>query len=66
MKTYRTYLAVRREFEREHRPAWRFSNLATLRALHAAWWFIENVPDDDPSRNDIFFDVRELVRAAHG
>ena len=38
----------------------------TRRALFAAWWFIENVTEDDPSRSDIFFVVRDLVHGAQG
>lgn len=34
------------------------------RALKATWWFIENVSEHDYRRNEIFFEVRELVRKA--
>ena len=27
------------------------------------WWFIENVTDDDPTRQDQFFALRERVRS---
>jgi hypothetical protein len=36
----------------------------TERALYAAWWFIENASDDAPDRTDVFFKLREIVRAA--
>lgn len=29
------------------------------------WWFIENVPQEDPSRHDQFFALRERVRKYH-
>lgn len=35
----------------------------THRALTALWWFTENVNDDTPDRSDVFFFVREIVRA---
>jgi hypothetical protein len=35
---------------------------ATHAALCSVWWFVENVPYDDPARNDIFFELREMVR----
>jgi hypothetical protein len=42
------------------------SNLPGLspvnRALQASWWFIENVPEDDWRRNEIYFELRSLVR----
>ncbi|WP_114944329.1 hypothetical protein [Microvirga calopogonii] len=42
------------------------SNLPDLspvnRALQATWWFIENVPQDDWRRNEIYFELRGLVR----
>ena len=42
------------------------SNLPGLspanRALQATWWFIENVPEDDWRRNEIYFELRSLVR----
>ena len=41
------------------RDAWE-----TRKALYAAWWFIENVGEDDPARTDIFFEVREIAREA--
>lgn len=28
----------------------------------ALWWFVENVPEDAPWRNDLFFRLRERVR----
>lgn len=34
------------------------------RGAYAAWWFIENVAQDDPARNDIFFELREIMRNA--
>lgn len=33
-------------------------------ALRAAFWYIENVGEDDPARTDIFFELRELMRGA--
>lgn len=36
----------------------------SARALHAAWWFIENVGQDDKARTEIFFRVSEMVREA--
>ena len=34
----------------------------TYAALQAAWHFIEDVPEDDPERNDKFFALRAQVR----
>lgn len=31
-------------------------------ALRLSWWFIENVAFDDPDRDEVFFDLREIVR----
>ncbi|TYO65473.1 hypothetical protein FXV83_16185 [Bradyrhizobium hipponense] len=39
---------------------------AKERALFLAWWFIENVGPDDPARNEIFFELRGIVREAQG
>lgn len=36
------------------------------RALFAAWWFIENVDKEDARADEMFFEVRELVREAQG
>jgi hypothetical protein len=36
------------------------------RALSLAWWFIENVGPDDPARNEIFFELRAIVRNVQG
>lgn len=36
--------------------------LDTLSLPRALWWFIENAPDDDTIRTDIFFYLRERVR----
>lgn len=33
------------------------------RAAFALMWFVENVPDDAPDRDDIFFEVRSIYRA---
>jgi len=33
-------------------------------ALEMCWWFIENIHEDDFRRTDIFFELREIVRAA--
>lgn len=42
-----------------------FSRQGDLRkALFAAWWFIENVRENDLDRNDLFLKVRGLVRKA--
>lgn len=38
----------------------------TERALSLAWWFIENVGPDDPARNEIFFELRAIVRNVQG
>ncbi|QRM35001.1 hypothetical protein [Microvirga sp. VF16] len=35
---------------------------AVNRALQASWWFIENVPENDWRRNEIYFELRNLVR----
>lgn len=41
------------------------SNLPGLspvnRALQACWWFIENIPQDDWRRNEIYFELRSFV-----
>jgi hypothetical protein len=42
-----------------------FTTNPTKRALYACWWFIENVNADDPHHNDIFFELREIVRRAN-
>lgn len=34
-------------------------------ALKASWWFIENVAEDDWRRDEIFFELRSLVRQAY-
>jgi hypothetical protein len=34
------------------------------RVNYALWWFIENVSGDDPAHNDIFFELREMVRVS--
>lgn len=34
------------------------------RAMFAAWWFVENVPDEIEGQSDVFFRVREIVREA--
>ena len=64
-KTHRQFRAALREHDglSENRICWANHRLAK-RAAYAAWWFIENVTEDDPSRNDIFFEVREIVRSA--
>jgi hypothetical protein len=35
----------------------------TKRALHASWWFIENVKQGDPGSTPVFFHLRNMVRA---
>lgn len=40
------------------------SQAALTVLLHDMWWFIENVPDTDPTRTDRFFTLRERYRAA--
>ncbi len=36
--------------------------LNTMNLKNALWWFIENIAEDDPSRTEIFFYLRERVR----
>lgn len=36
--------------------------LKSLSLKDALWWFIENVNDEDPHRNDYFFALRERVK----
>lgn len=36
----------------------------TKTALEMCWWFIENISEDDFRRNDIFFELREIVRGS--
>lgn len=36
--------------------------LSSLPLTDALWWFIENVGDDHPERNDLFFLLRERMR----
>ena len=36
--------------------------LETLPLVLALWWWIENVTEDDPSRTETFFYLRERVR----
>jgi hypothetical protein len=59
-KTHRQFRAVMREYKaRELR---RDNQLSQARAtVEALWWFIENVGPDDPSRTDIFFELRANV-----
>jgi hypothetical protein len=60
------FLAALTFWDQRHPIAARFPNKydKAYRALFATQWFIENVTDDNPDRNDIFFRVRELVREA--
>ncbi len=37
--------------------------LDMISLTEALWWFIENVTDKTPSRNEVFFYLRERVRA---
>ncbi|WP_421991718.1 hypothetical protein [Roseococcus sp.] len=37
--------------------------LGKMHITSALWWFIENMPDNSPHRNDAFFHLRERVRA---
>ena len=37
-----------------------------LPLIDALWWFIENVTDDDPQRNELFFRLRERMRELIG
>jgi hypothetical protein len=62
-----------RKTHKEFRKALRIWDAGTLqcradtpprRALFACWWFIENVRGDDPAVDDIFFELRDMVRAA--
>lgn len=36
--------------------------VAELSLANALWWFIENVTEDDPARQDLFFELRKRVR----
>jgi hypothetical protein len=36
--------------------------LSRLSLIGALWWFIENVNEDDPIRDEVFFYLRERVR----
>lgn len=35
--------------------------LASCSMVNALWWFIENVGDDDPNREAMFFHLRERM-----
>lgn len=39
--------------------------LDRLPGVLAVWWFIENVNDEHPHRQEIFFYLRERVRRYH-
>jgi hypothetical protein len=44
------------------RPMEHIAYLSGLPLVEALWWFIENIPDDHPRRNDVFFYLRERYR----
>ena len=64
MTTRQAFRAAMKAHDAAHAGKHWGSEASARRALCAAWWFIENVPTDDPARNDLFFKVRELVRNA--
>lgn len=39
--------------------------LDKLPGVLALWWFMENINDDHPERQEIFFYLRERVRRYH-
>lgn len=50
-------------FDKEHHD---YSDmLKGMPLVEALWWFIENVSEDDTSRNAYFFMLRERVRNEH-
>jgi hypothetical protein len=60
-----TTARAQRDRRRDFNAAlWHFGMEPTRKAMLAAWWFIENVPENDPAHSELFFKVRELVRAA--
>lgn len=61
-KTHAQFRDALNAWDAEHRPPLNY--IDTRRALHACWWFIENVGPDDPARTDIFFELREMVRSS--
>lgn len=62
--TLRTFHAVVADY-RENYPEAQYP-FRVQWALHAVWWFVENVTQDDPDRAVIFFELREMVREALG
>jgi hypothetical protein len=66
-KTHAQFRQAAAFFDETHRsPSITPDPFATKRALDLSWWFIENVGPDDPARNEIFFELREIVRNAQG
>lgn len=69
-KLERDFDAVMKQWRADHgaepaaNPTGDWLSYWRARALHACWWFIENVDAGDPGRNDIFFKVRVFVREA--
>ena len=61
------FYSALKEWDEKHarRKFQLFDRRADLRkAVFAAWWFIENVSEDSPDRNDLFLKVRRLARKA--
>jgi hypothetical protein len=66
-KTHRQFREAMALFDEAHvSPSITPDPFAARRALSLTWWFIENVGPDDPARNEIFFELRPIVRAALG
>ncbi len=61
-RTHLQFRAALRDHDFDNRfntiPEWK----AASRAAFAAWWFIENVTNDDPARTDLFFEIRGIAR----
>jgi hypothetical protein len=68
-KTHQQFRAVLRDHvkdeDRRHWHDYRSARDAAKKArlaLLAAFWYIENVGEDDPAKTDIFFELREMMR----
>jgi len=49
---------------RYYDPAWLIQHTDSLPLAEALWYFIENVSDENPARTELFFHLRERMRAA--
>jgi hypothetical protein len=61
LERFRDFVATARQDADDRRAM--IAPQASHVAMRCAWWFIENVTEDDPERTDIFFQLREIVRS---